>query len=138
MLRSVFLVLILASLAACSHMDGKFPAKATDDISDVAATENNHISDGSYVLTHRFAEHPNMPSIVVDATVKNGQITLFNNTASDLFPKGGIAEGQLFWHLKSGDWIIVTSEEDKEAEHVGGCSDGPEVVDFKNLIYWTC
>ena len=138
MLRPVFLAFSLASLAACSHMDGKPPAKASDDVRDVVATENNHISDGAYVLSHRFAEHPNMPSIVVDATVSNGRITLLNNSASDVFPKGIIAEGQLFWHSKSGDWIIASSEEDKAAEHVGGCTDGPEVVDFKNLIYWTC
>lgn len=147
--RSVLLALILASLTACSQVEEKHQSKAADVVRDAATTENSlsepatetkapHISDGSYALTHRFAEHPNLPSIVVDAKVKNGRITLFNNSASDVFLKGIIAEGELFWHSTSGDWIIATSEEDKAAEHVGGCSDGPEVVDFKNLIYWTC
>ncbi len=149
MFRSIFLVLTLVSLAACNDTEQSQPSKATNQASEVApkespnkesATESKEqdIPDGTYTFSHRFAEHPNMQSIAVEVAVKNGHITLTNNDKADIFPKGVIAEGQLFWHAKSGDWIIVTSEEDKDAEHVGGCSDGPEVVDFKNLIYWTC
>lgn len=35
-------------------------------------------------------------------------------------------------------WVIVRSEADRHATEVGGCSDGPEVVDLQQKIYWTC
>ncbi len=42
------------------------------------------------------------------------------------------------WHAKSKHWIIGDNAKDKQAEEVGGCSDGPQVIDLKRGIYWTC
>jgi len=96
------------------------------------------LKDGSYIFTHRFAEHPNMESIKLSTTIKNGVITLTNTTNSDVFPLGIIENGKISWHQKSQQWIIRDSSEDLNAIEVGGCSDGPSVIDFKIMVYWSC
>ena len=42
------------------------------------------------------------------------------------------------WHSASGQWIIGQSPADKAAAEVGGCSDGPPVIDLTARIFWTC
>jgi hypothetical protein len=96
------------------------------------------IADGDYVFQHRFAEHPDMPSVALAAAIKGSHITLSNSQPSDVFPSGIIAEGSLMWHARTRQWIIGDSLSDKGATEVGGCSAGPEVVDLQNRIYWTC
>ena len=61
-----------------------------------------------------------------------------NETESSFMPLGLIDEGALGFHKRSNQWIIVRSKTDLEANEVGGCSDGPTVVDLKNKIYWSC
>lgn len=60
----------------------------------------------------------------------NGQLTLTE-------PGEIIDEGILRKH-KSGKWIISKSENDTEIDEIGGCTDGPSVIDFKNKKYWMC
>ena len=71
-------------------------------------------------------------------TLKGNEISIVKPNSGGPFPQGEIAKGTLFWHVASEQWIIVTSDEDRMATEVGGCSDGPEVVDLKKRIYWTC
>ena len=161
MLRPITLSVFILFLAACSddtptqqaqHAEPKPAVTQGEGKSEPAAskpevvestsvaesTAVQMVSDGTYALVHKFAEHPNMPSIAVEAVVKNGRVSLFNHGVADVFPKGLIKEGELFWHAPSKEWVIIVSEEDKQAEHVGGCTDGPEVIDFNGLVYWTC
>ena len=42
------------------------------------------------------------------------------------------------WHPASKRWIIGEKPSDRSLQEVGGCSDGPEVVDLVRKIYWTC
>ena len=93
---------------------------------------------GQYVFQHRFAEHPNLPSIRLTAKIDGNKITLINQDRFDVFPQGVIKQGTLAWHAPSGQWMIVEQAQDVHALEVGGCSDGPEVVDLKNKVYWTC
>lgn len=79
-----------------------------------------------------------MSSITLTATIRAGQITLTNNERADVFPIGVIAEGTLMWHSKSEQWIIGDGDADRSADEVGGCSEGPEVVDLVRRVYWTC
>lgn len=79
-----------------------------------------------------------MKSIQLLAVIRGRKIELINRTKSEVFPLGGIADGTLMWHAKSKKWIIGLSKSDKSAVNVGGCSDGPEVVDLRKKIYWTC
>ncbi|MEL1266065.1 hypothetical protein [Pseudoxanthomonas putridarboris] len=96
------------------------------------------IQSGQHTFQHRFSEHPSIPSIPLIAKISGGRIVLVNETPSDVFPQGIVAEGTLMWHAGSNQWIIGHSSADQQAQDVGGCSDGPEVVDLERKVYWTC
>lgn len=96
------------------------------------------IASGVYQFQHKFAEHPSMPSIEVKVIVESRRIKIVNEQATDVFPGGILADGEILWHAGSKQWIIGKNESDKDAAEVGGCSDGPEVIDLANKIYWTC
>lgn len=104
----------------------------------VASEPSPPLPSGQYTFEHRFAEHPSIRSIPLTATIEGFQLVLVNPRASDPFPEGVVAKGELMWHAVSGQWIIGHSAADKTAAEVGGCSDGPEVVDLVARIYWTC
>ena len=96
------------------------------------------IHSGRYVFQHRFAEQPNMVSVALIAKVTGHHIVLINKSKSDVFPKGVIVDGEIMWHAKSRQWIIIENKSDRYAKDVGGCSGGPDVVDLLHKIYWTC
>lgn len=98
------------------------------------------LADGKYIFEHKFAEvgHHKIESIKLSVIIKGNHITVINNDRSDVFPKGLLEEGTLMWHAKSSEWIIGNSTSDRNAVDVGGCSDGPTVVDLEKRIYWTC
>lgn len=54
------------------------------------------------------------------------------------FPMGVIVDGTLAWHAQSRQWIVIQTKSERNAKDVGGCSEGPEVIDLINKIYWTC
>lgn len=93
---------------------------------------------GQYVFQHRFGEHPTIPSIPLNVTVRDSHIVVVNPNASEPFPAGVLAEGELMWHAASKQWLIGREASDKSAQDVGGCSEGPEVIDLASKIYWTC
>ncbi|MBO6621342.1 MAG: hypothetical protein JJ892_02055 [Balneola sp.] len=97
------------------------------------------ISNGTYLFQHKFAEHPNTSSdIRFEVIIDNPKIVVRNNEESKTWPRGIIEEGELFFQEASQKWIIIQSDKDKNALEVGGCTDGPTVVDLVNKIYWTC
>ena len=79
-----------------------------------------------------------MRSISLTAQIDDSHVVLTNHSASNVFPKGVVAEGTLMWHAGAKQWIIGHEPSDRYAKEVGGCSDGPEVIDLRKLIYWTC
>ena len=103
-----------------------------------ACASTSPIPSGQYTFQHRSAEHRTLPSVPLIARIDALHITLINQTQSDIFPKGIVAEGTLMWHAASKQWIIGTRDSDRHAKEVGGCSDGPEVIDLQQKIYWTC
>ena len=52
--------------------------------------------------------------------------------------KGDIIDEGLIMKHKSGVWIIGTKPSDKELDEIGGCTEGPSIIDFKNKKYWVC
>jgi hypothetical protein len=96
------------------------------------------IRSGQCSFQHKFSEHPGIKSISLIAKIKGTHIVLINNTKSDVFPKGIVTEGTLMWHAESKQWIIGQEASDQLVKDVGGCSDGPEVIDLQKKIYWTC
>ena len=96
------------------------------------------LKSGTYKFQHRFAEHPDMKSFSVIVKIHGSTITIVNPHATSLFPEGVLAQGRLTWHSKSRNWIIATEPSDAQASEVGGCSNGPEIVDLQKRVYWTC
>jgi hypothetical protein len=96
------------------------------------------LSSGRYTFQHRFAEHPTIPGAPLVAVIDGTHIVLTNESDAAELPKGVVAEGTLMWHSASKQWIIGHEPSDAQAEEVGGCSDGPAVVDVQNMVYWTC
>lgn len=112
-------------------------ALAASSVAAVSAPRQP-IHSGQYTFQHKFVEQPTIQSISLTAKITEYHIELINELQSDIFPKGVIAEGILMWHSKSRQWIIGHRNSDRYAKDVGGCSDGPEVVDLQQKIYWTC
>jgi hypothetical protein len=104
----------------------------------VGAAERLPLRDGEYAFRYRSAEHPNLPPHPLVAHITGTRIVLINRKSSSVFPLGVIAECELMWHAASKQWILGHDPVDRTAEEVGGCSDGPEVVDLKERVYWTC
>ena len=96
------------------------------------------IADGDYTFQHRFAEHPTMPSVTMQVRIRDRHIVVTNTAPSTPFPIGVVTEGTLQWNGRVARWIIARHDADKDATEVGGCTDGPEVVDLDKRIYWTC
>jgi len=95
------------------------------------------IANGSYVFQHKYAEHPTLKSILLNVEINGSHINVTNNSDSDIWPKGHVEDGKLFFH-SFGRWIIIQNNDDKTSEEIGGCSDGPTVVDLEKKVYWTC
>jgi hypothetical protein len=102
------------------------------------AVERLPIRDGEHAFRHRSTEHPNLPAHPLVARISGTRIVLVNRKASSVFPLGVVAEGELMWHAASKQWILGHDPADRTVEEVGGCSDGPEVVDLLKRVYWTC
>ena len=48
-----------------------------------------------------------------------------------------IAEGKIMKH-KTGVWIIGRQPSDAQLDEIGGCTDGPPIIDFKEKKFWMC
>ncbi|NMM47695.1 hypothetical protein [Marinigracilibium pacificum] len=94
---------------------------------------------GTYTYDVAFAEWDGKSlDCTVEVIISGDSITIINN-GSLSGEKGEIIEtGKIVKHKPTGQWIIATSPEDEYAEEVGGCSDGPSIIDFKNKKWWTC
>ena len=74
----------------------------------------------------------------LNVEIRGRSIRITSGANSSIFPAGLIEEGILLWHVASKQWIIGESESDADVEVVGGCSDGPTVVDLAQKVFWTC
>lgn len=95
--------------------------------------------NGTYKYTIAFAEWQGK-SLGSTCTVRisGDSITIINNgTVSG--KKGEVIEsGLIMKHIRTGKWIVAHSPADKYAKEIGGCTDGPPVIDFKNKKFWLC
>jgi hypothetical protein len=97
--------------------------------------------NGTYKYSVAFAEG-NGQSFGSTCTViiKGDSIKVIHDGKGTLSGKKDdiIDQGIIVKHTKTGKWIIAHSPKDKDAEEVGGCSDGPSVIDFKRKKFWKC
>lgn len=105
-----------------------------------AATAFGQIPEsGTYEYDVAFAEWSGKTmGLTVTVMISEDSIKIINNGGLT-GRKGEIIEyGKILKHKSTGQWIIAIKPGDEFAEHVGGCSDGPRVIDFKNKKWWTC
>ena len=97
--------------------------------------------DGTYTYKIAFAEWGGK-SLGATCTVKikGNSIKIIHNGKGNLTGNKGdiLDEGIIMKHAKTGQWIIGHSRKDKNAKEVGGCSEGPSVIDFKHKKWWSC
>ena len=96
------------------------------------------IKSGKYTFQHRDAEFPKSRGFLVKVSIQGYKVVVTNPKPYGPIPSGVLYEATLMWHAKTRQWILGHSDSDREAPEVGGCSDGPEVIDFKAHIIWTC
>jgi len=97
--------------------------------------------DGTYTYAIAWAEWGGK-SLGATCTViiKGDSIKVVHNGKTNVTGKKGdiYAQGIIMKHTKTGKWIIGNSKKDKDAKEIGGCSEGPSVIDFKNKKFWSC
>ena len=104
-------------------------------------SNNNKIPpDGIYQFDVAFAEWQGKSmGVKMTITIKGDSAKVVYEGYGSLTAKIGelIDEGTIMKH-KSGQWIIGTDPKDKELDEVGGCTDGPAIIDFDEKKYWMC
>jgi len=94
---------------------------------------------GSYEYEVAFAEWTGQSlGSTVTVVISGDSIKIINNGRLSGTKGAIIEQGRICKHRSTGQWIIATKPEDEFAEEVGGCSDGPRVIDFRNRRWWTC
>ena len=95
--------------------------------------------DGTYTYTVIWDEFQGKSTgSTVTVKIIGDSIYVINN-GSLTGEKGEIIEaGIIMKHRKTGRWIIAHSPNDKNAEEVGTCGEGPTAVDFVHRRYYAC
>lgn len=101
------------------------------------------IKSGTYNFQHRDAEFSHSPGYPVIATIRGNNIVVAyegqNSCLSEIRgPNNVLYDATLMWHRKTAQWIMGYEDADRDADEVGGCSTGPDTIDFENRILWTC
>jgi len=96
--------------------------------------------DGSYLYKVAFAGWGSKPtSITVLVKIKGDSVYIIHNGGNLSGHKGELIDsGIIMQHKRSGKWIIGHRPEDRTASEVGGCTDGPRVIDFTRKIFLLC
>ena len=84
------------------------------------------------------AEFPLSPGFPVTVKIQGKRITVVNEHQHSVIPKGVLEKATLMWHTSSKQWILGHEDTDRHAAEVGGCSAGPDTIDFSRRIVWTC
>ena len=97
--------------------------------------------NGTYTFKIAFAEWNGKSNGATCTVIIYGDsIKVIHNGKPGLTGEKGnvLDEGIIMRHKNSGKWIIGHSPKDVNAKEIGGCSDGPSVIDFKNKTWWSC
>jgi hypothetical protein len=98
------------------------------------------IKPGTYTFWHRDAEFPRSQGFRVRVVIKGRQITVINPSPQPMrqIPGGVIDEATLMWHPKGEKWILGRGDNDRDAPDDSPCGEGPDFIDFKKRVIWTC
>ena len=72
--------------------------------------------------------------------IKGDKVRIMHDGTGGSSKKKGdvLEEGILLKHEPTGHWIIGQSPADAQAPELGGCSDGPTIIDVVHRIYLSC
>jgi len=98
------------------------------------------LASGEYRFLMKDVEFPNLSGTPIRIVVSGRHVKIVSDSLdSTAFPLGSIVdEGTIIWHSATGQWIVGNKESDGDAAEVGGCSEGPAVIDFVGNVYWWC
>jgi hypothetical protein len=106
-----------------------------------ATTFAQRPKDGTYTYSIAWAEWDGKTlGATCTVIIKGDSIKVVHNGNTNVTGKKGdiYDEGIIMKHRKTGKWIIGHSTKDVDAEELGGCSEGPAVIDFKRKMFWSC
>jgi hypothetical protein len=105
------------------------------------AASSQKPKDGTYTYAIAFAEWGGKSlGATCTVVIKGDSIKIIHNGKPNLTGEKGdiMDQGIIMKHKKTGKWIIGRSPKDVYAKEIGGCSDGPSIIDFKNKKWWSC
>jgi hypothetical protein len=110
-------------------------------LSNVSHKTSEIPADGTYRFDVAFAEFQGKSmGEKVTVVIKGETIQIIYEGDGQLsqIKKGTVInEGKLIKH-KKGVWIIGKHAADAQLDEIGGCTDGPAIIDFKAKKYWMC
>ena len=117
------------------------PETSTQQKQDIRSNEIP--PDGKYLFDLKSAELTDevSKSEKVSVIIKGNTIRVIyegDGTGMITAEKGTVFEDGIIMKHKSGVWIIGTNQSDVQLDEICSCCDGPNIIDFKNKIYWTC
>jgi len=119
------------SKQAIQHALDWCPAKGTQPVPPVVF--------GEYRFEIRDPEFPEQVGIEARATFDTGDKVVIETVKDSYrYPAGARFEGTLAWNAPAKKWVLASQPADANAKEVGGCSDGPEVIDFEHFVLWVC
>ena len=104
-------------------------------------TQAQKPKNGTYTYSIAFAEWRGKSlGESCKVIIKGDSIKIIHNGKGNLTGKKGdiLDQGIIMKHNKTGKWIIGHNIKDKDAKEIGGCSQGPSVIDFKRKMFWSC
>ncbi len=143
-MRILSLALIAVLLFSCASSSEEQPAsnsEAPDSQPQASRSLPAEIpANGSYQFDLAYAEWQGKSmGETVTVEIKGDSIRVLYSGEGNLgYRRGEVMEEGLIRQHKSGDWIIAHAESDVNAEEYGGCTDGPQVIDFSNKKFWVC
>lgn len=97
-------------------------------------------ADGDYTYKVAFAEwQGRSQNCTVLVRIKGDSIQVIHNGGGLSGKKGEVIDsGMIMKHSRTGKWIIAHDKKDRNAKTIGGCTDGPAVIDFDRKVFWLC
>jgi len=91
---------------------------------------------GTYTYSYCYREwHACVNTCTV--IINGDSVTVISNEDQSV-PKGEIIDKGILVQHKSGKWIIAQHPDDKNARRIGGCGNGPAIIDFKKKRFKGC
>lgn len=98
------------------------------------------VDSGRYTFAIAFAEFQGQTlGASCDVIIEDDRVTVLHNGQSRIQGSAGdvIVKGYIRRH-RSGEWIVSEKSGDENAAEIGGCTDGPYIIDLENRVFWMC